>query len=147
MFARSQADVGRLLPSTAAFDAAANSIKKTPISKGGALFLDKSDLWEAEAQANVSDALHFSKYFDMLIGGNWKEYILNSQGTLFIDTTGVIKLNEYGGYVQLKKKFLHDIFTVTVSERYDKHTNFDGRFTPRFTVVGRIAPDNFLRFS
>src|SRR5213075_3382195 len=80
-FARAQADAGRLLPGTAAFDAAALAIKKTPISKGGALFLDKTDLWAAEAQLNFSDALHFSNLVEVLVGGGWKQYVLNSQGT------------------------------------------------------------------
>lgn len=146
-FARSQADVGRLLPGTVAFDATSAAIKRTPISKGGSLFLDKSDLWAAEGQLNFSDAAHFSKIVEVLVGGGWKQYVLNSQGTLFIDTAGVIKLAEYGGYIQLKKKLFKDVITLTAAGRYDKHTNFDGRFTPRFTIVGKIAPDNYVRFS
>jgi outer membrane receptor protein involved in Fe transport len=146
LFARSKADSGRLVPGTAAFDATAKSVKTRPIPNG-ALFLDRTDLWAAEAQLNVSDVAKFSNIVETIIGGNWKQYVLNSKGTLFIDTAGVIKIAEYGGYAQLKKKFWKDIFTVTLAGRYDKHDNFEGRFTPRFTLVGRIAKENFLRFS
>ena len=51
--ARAAADVGRLLPGTPGFDAAVNQIRKTPIKKGGALFLDKSDLYAAEGQMTL----------------------------------------------------------------------------------------------
>jgi hypothetical protein len=151
LFARSQADIGRLIPGTAAFDAASAAVKKLPIPKG-ALFLDRTDLWAAEAQLNLSDAGHFSKLVEVLVGGGWKQYVLNSKGTLFVDHVdslfpGNIKIAEYGGYIQLRKKLVHDILTFTATGRYDKHTNFDGRFTPRFTLVGKIAKDNFLRVS
>jgi outer membrane receptor protein involved in Fe transport len=150
-FARSQADVGRLIPGTTAFDNAASAVKKLPIPRG-ALFLDRTDLWAAEAQLNLSDAGHFSKIVEVLVGGGWKQYVLNSKGTLFVDHIdslfpGNIKIAEYGGYIQLRKKLIRDILTVTATGRYDKHTNFDGRFTPRFTLVGKVAPDNFLRVS
>jgi len=35
----------------------------------------------------------------------------------------------------------------TVSGRYDKNSNFKGRFTPRATATVRLAKDNHLRFS
>ena len=146
LFARSKADSGRLLPGTVAFENAAKNVKKGPIPKG-ALFLDRTDLWAAEAQLNLSDAAKFSNIVEVIIGGGWKQYVLNSKGTLFIDTAGAIKIAEYGGYAQLKKKFLKDIFTITLAGRYDKHDNFKGRFTPRLTLVSKIANENFLRFS
>ena len=148
--ARATADIGRLIPGTARFEAVKDSVRKLPIPNGG-LFLDKTDLWVTEAQLNLSDALGFSKYVEVIAGGNWKEYILNSKGTLFIDHTvyhpSVIKLHEYGVYMQLKKSFIHDIFTITAAGRYDDHTNFDGQFTPRVTLTTKVAKDNYLRFS
>ncbi|MDB5252989.1 MAG: TonB-dependent receptor [Flaviaesturariibacter sp.] len=145
--ARSFADQGRLVPGTAAFNAAANDIKSKPISKGGAKFLDKSDLWAAEGQLNLSEVGGFSKMVEVITGAQWKQYVLNSEGTLFDDANGKIKVAEYGGYVQLRKKFLADALTLTAAGRYDKHTNFEGRFTPRLTAVIRVAKDNNLRFS
>ncbi len=144
--ARASADVGRLMPGTAAYDSAVAKIKSTPIRKGGALFLDKSDLYAAEGQFNLSDMIGFSDKVEIMLGMSWKQWVMNSQGTIFADTAQAIRLNEYGSYLQLKKKF-GDAFTLTASGRYDKQTNFDGKFTPRISGVLKVARENFLRVS
>jgi len=157
--ARATADIGRLMPGTPAFDAALKKVRTTPIKNGGALFLDKTDLWAGEAQVNISDLGDFNDKVEVIAGVQWKQYVLNSQGTLFADNTdtligyakipnrGNIKVNETGGYVQLRKKFINDALTLSGSVRYDKQTNFDGKFTPRVSAVLRVAKDNNLRFS
>ncbi|HMU46990.1 MAG TPA: carboxypeptidase-like regulatory domain-containing protein [Chitinophagaceae bacterium] len=145
--ARAAADVNRYIPGTARFDSAMSVIKKTPIRKGGALFLDKSDLWAAETQFNISELGHFSDKVEILAGANWKQWVMNSQGTIFADTSARIRINEYGGFIQLKKSLLNDVLTLSASGRYDKQTNFDGRFTPRVTAVIKVAKDNYLRLS
>jgi len=147
MTARNVADAGRLLPGTAAYDAAAAKVKSTPIAKGGAKFLDKSDLYAAEGQLNLSDALNFSDKLEIIVGTQWKQYVMNSQGTIFADTLGKLKISEVGGYAQLKKALFDNFLTLTVSGRYDKQTNFEGRFTPRATAVFRVAKDNNFRLS
>ncbi|MBM3915014.1 MAG: TonB-dependent receptor [Sphingomonadales bacterium] len=145
--ARTSADATRLIPGTKAYTDAVNQIKSTPISKGGALFLDKTDLWSVETQFNISDMAGFSDKVEMMVGTNWKQYVLNSQGTLFADTAQLIRINEYGGYMQLKKKFFDDGLTLSASGRYDRQTNFKGRFTPRLSAVIKVAKENFLRLS
>ena len=145
--ARASADATRLIPGTAAYDAAVKTIKSTPIRKGGALFLDKSDLYAMETQVNLSDMIGFSKSVEIIAGSSWKQWVMNSQGTIFADTTQLLKINEYGGYVQLKKKLLNDNLTLTASGRYDKQTNFDGKFTPRVSAVIKVANENFVRLS
>jgi len=145
-FARGIADQGRPLPGSADFNSFKQNIQTTPIPNG-ALFLDRSDLWAAEAQLNISDLLQFSDKVEMIGGSDWKQYVLNSQGTIFADTTGIIRINSIGGYLQLRKKFLNDVLTLTAAGRYDKMDRFDGRFTPRFTAVVRVAPNNNVRFS
>ncbi len=123
-------------------------IANTPISKGGGLFLDKSRLNVIEGQYNFSDALGLSKNgTDFLAGASYKQYVLNSQGTLFADTAGNIKINEVGVYGQLSQKLLNDVLKLTVSGRYDKNTNFKGRFTPRVSAVVKLTQDHNLRFS
>lgn len=146
-FARPAADAGRLLPGTPAYEAAKAEGRAIPISQGGALFLDKTDLWAADGQLNLSDQLDFSDKVEVIVGAQWKQYVLNSEGTLFADTAGNIKINEIGGYVQLRKRLLNDALTLTAAGRYDKQTNFEGRFTPRFTAVLKVAKDNFVRAS
>jgi outer membrane receptor protein involved in Fe transport len=146
--ARRAVEGNRLQPGTPAYEAAAKKIKNTPVNKpGGALFLDKSDLYAAEAQANISDMAHFSDKVEVIAGVSWKQWAMNSQGTIFSDTIQVIRVNEYGAYAQLKKKFLNDVLTLSASGRYDKQTNFQGKFTPRLTAVVRVARENYLRFS
>lgn len=157
--ARATADVGRLLPGTTAYNAALKKVRTTPIKNGGALFLDKTDLWAGEGQLNISDAGKFSNVVEIIAGVQWKRYVLNSQGTLFADNTdtligyakidnrGNIKVDETGGYVQLRKKLLNDVLTLSGSIRYDKQTNFNGKFTPRVSALIKVAKDNFLRMS
>ena len=123
-------------------------IVQTPISQGGALFLDRSSLWAFEGQYNLTEALGLNKTgTELLIGGNTRKYILNSQGTLFADTAGRINISETGLYAQLSQKFFHDVLKLSVSGRYDKNTNFQGRFTPRASAVLKLAKDQNLRFS
>lgn len=145
--ARTSADATRLIPGTVAYETALAKIKSTPIVKGGAKFLDRSDLYSVDGQLNISDALHFSDKVEVLVGGLWKRWSLNSQGTIFSDTAGKINVDEMGAYVQLKKKLLNDVLTLSVSGRYDKQTNFDGKFTPRATATIRVAKENYLRLS
>ncbi len=148
LFGRTVADIGRLLPGSAAFETAAKTVRTTPIKNGGSKFLDKSDLWAAEGQFNASDALGFTNVVEMIGGIQWKQWLLKSQGTLFADTLGeAIKVTEFGGYIQLRKKLFNDVVTLTGAIRYDKQTNFDGRWTPRFTATFRVAKDNNIRLS
>ena len=120
----------------------------TPISKGGGKFLDKSTLSVAEGTLNLTEMLNLNKYdIDWLVGGSAKMYTLNSQGTLFADTTGRLYINESGAYSQISKKFFGDILKLSFSGRYDKNTNFAGKFTPRFSAVVKVAEDNNIRLS
>ena len=146
--ARNTADIGRYVPGSAAFNNAANIIKSTAVNKfGGSKFLDRSELWASEGQLNISEIGNFSNVVEVLYGASWKQWILNSKGTIFADTVMPIRVNEYGTYLQLKKKLLNDVLTLTVSGRYDKQTNYKGRITPRFAAVVKVAKDNNIRLS
>ena len=141
--ARAFADQGRPAAGSAQFKQLFDQVRSTPIPAGG-LFLDRSDLWMTEGQYNFKDVIPF---IELVVGGSWKEYILNSQGTLFIDYDGPIKINEYGAYGQLTKKLINDRLTLSVSGRYDKNDNFKGRFTPRATALVKLAQDHNVRLS
>ena len=143
LYARSVADQGRPLPGSALFTHIFDSVRKVPIPKGG-LFLDKSQLWVGEGQYSFTDKIKFA---DVLIGGNLKKYILNSQGTIFIDTAGALKIIEWGAYAQVTKKLLNEKLVVSASGRYDKNENFKGKFTPRFTALIKLADGHNLRMS
>jgi outer membrane receptor protein involved in Fe transport len=143
-FARGQADVGRLLPGTAAFEAAKNKSVNTPISRGGSRFNDKTNLYAGDAQYGFGDKIPF---VDVLIGANFKQFALNSEGTIFADTAGRIIINEFGGFVQLQKSLFNDRLKLTAAGRYDKNDNFEGRFTPRVTALVKVAKENNIRLS
>jgi len=145
--ARGYADQGRPQAGSTRFNQIFDSIAKLPIPQGGR-FLDKSSLYMVEGQYNLTDAFKLrDKGTDILIGGNWKEYVLNSQGTLFADTAGKIHINEYGIYGQVSQKFFGNILKLSFSGRYDKNQNFDGKFTPRATAVIEVAKNQHFRLS
>ncbi|MEJ7588601.1 MAG: TonB-dependent receptor plug domain-containing protein [Ferruginibacter sp.] len=79
--ARAVADKGRPLPGSPQFQQIFNELKKTPISKNGGMFLDKTDLWVAEGQYNFSSIF---PHVEIIAGGNYKKFILNSQGTILL---------------------------------------------------------------
>ena len=141
---RALSDIGRPSASSAQFRAAFDSVRKRPISQGGALLLDKSDLYQIEGNYNMSHLTH--KWADIIVGGSYKQYVLNSAGTLFADSTGPIKIAEYGGYLQASRQVFKNL-KLTASGRYDKNENFDGRFTPRVTAVIKVAENNNIRLS
>ncbi len=143
--ARATADIGRPAPGSPEFKKLFDRVRSIPISKGGGLFVDKTNLYNIEGQYDFSQ--HTSAFADILIGANYKKYILNSEGTLFADSTGTIPINEYGTYIQATKRFLNDKLKLIASGRYDKNDNFAGRFTPRFSAVITVAPDNNIRLS
>jgi outer membrane receptor protein involved in Fe transport len=115
-----------------------------PIKAGGARFLDKSDLYNVEGQYNLSSITN--GFADVLVGANFKRYVLNSQGTLFADSAGTIGINEYGGYVQATKEITSKLKLIG-SIRYDKNQNFKGRFTPRATATYKVSDNGTIRAS
>ena len=142
--ARAIADVGRPTAGSDAFKTAYDAIRKKPISQNGGLLQDASDLYAVEGNYNLT---HITKSFaDVLIGANYKRYVLNSGGTLFADSTGTIPLKQYGGYIQASKQIMN-LVNLTLSGRYDKADNFKGQFTPRVTALIKLAKDNNVRLS
>jgi outer membrane receptor protein involved in Fe transport len=144
--ARAVADAGMPGVGSTAFKTAFDQVRSQPISKnGGGLFVDKTNLYMVEGQANLSP--YTKSFADIIVGGNFKRYLLNSQGTLFADSTGKIGINEFGAYAQATRALFNDVVKLSVSGRYDKNQNFKGKFTPRVTLVVKVAENNNLRFS
>jgi len=142
--ARAAAESGRLLPGTPGFTSAFNTAIGKNIKEGGAKFSDKSSLFHYEGQLNLTESI---KVVEVLLGASYRTYKLDSRGTIFADTAGAIKLDEFGGYLQLQKRLFNDVLKLTATGRYDKSKNFDGRFTPRITALVKVAPDNNIRAS
>jgi outer membrane receptor protein involved in Fe transport len=143
--ARSTADANRPAAGSARFNKILDSIRSIPIGRGGGLFVDRTNLYQVDGQYNLTQ--YTEKFADILIGANFKRYVLNSEGTLFADRDGPIGINEYGAYIQATRKLFDDVLKLTVSGRYDKNQNFKGRFTPRVTALVKVANNNNIRLS
>ncbi len=141
--ARATADIGRPVVGTTQFNDIYNRVRKIPVPNGGAL-LDRTDLYGTEGSYNLSSVT--KSVADIIVGANYKRYVLNSQGTLFADTAGTIGINEMGAFIQASRAITSGI-KLTASARYDKNQNFKGRFTPRVTAVFKAGENSNFRLS
>lgn len=131
--ARAAADTGRLLPGTPEFQSAFNAVTSDGDLTTGSRFIDRTKLRHMDANYNFS---HLTADFaDIQVGGSFREYELNSQGTIFTDIDGPISYSEFGLYTQIQKQFLDDRLKFTGSVRYDKNEFFDGFFSPRASLT------------
>lgn len=146
--ARAYADRARLQPGTPLFNSAKDTLTSRYIGFGpgrnGAKFNDKTNLYHYEGFYDFSDHI---KFIELQAGASYRRYALNSDGTIFDDANGAIKVDEYGAYLQAGKKLVNDRIKLTASVRYDKNENFDGRFTPRISAVFTVAPKHNIRVS
>ncbi|MDX1278030.1 TonB-dependent receptor domain-containing protein [Oceanihabitans sediminis] len=130
--ARANADSGRLIPGTPQFERAFDIVTADPDLATGAKFQDASKIYHADANYNFA---HLVDFVDIMAGGSFRQYSLNSFGTIYTDNDGPINYNEYGAYVQLQKKLLEERLKFTGSLRYDKSEFFDGFVSPRISFV------------
>jgi outer membrane receptor protein involved in Fe transport len=132
-FAREQADTGRLVPGTPGYQSAFDKVTSDGDLTTGAKFIDQSSLKHADANYNFSHLT--ADIADIQVGGSFREYTLDSKGTIFTDIDGPIKYSEYGAYLQIQKKMIDERLKLTGSVRYDKNEFFDGFFSPRISAV------------
>ncbi|WP_457618535.1 TonB-dependent receptor [Lutibacter sp.] len=129
--ARAFAQTGALVPGTADFNNALDAVTSDPNLATGSKFQDRTKIYHGDVNYNFRDIIDFA---DVQVGGSWRQYSLNSNGTIFTDYDGPINYNEYGIYMQTQKKFVDDRLKFTGSIRYDKAKNFDGNYSPRLSV-------------
>lgn len=125
-----------LVPGTAAFDSAFRSItSRESFSQGGSKFFDRSSLYHihGEYKLNIDS-------FIITLGGNYRQYLPESRGTIFSDTSGrVIRNSEFGFYTGVDKRLFRDKVKLNATLRIDKNQNFDALFSP--AVSGIYSPD------
>lgn len=123
-----------------------DSLRQVPISQGGAKFLDETSLWHYEGMYNLRDQIDFA---EIIIGGSYRRYALNSDGTLFAlqDNGEEFDIDEWGAYAQISKKLLDEALDLTGSVRYDKNEYFDGQFSPRISGVYTLKGSHNFRAS
>ncbi len=152
--ARLAADAGNPVPGSPEFEEVINSVR-TDLFQGnppGAGFIDDSRMYHAEFNYKVASLQDLLK---LQIGGNFRQYDLFSDGTVFNeDPEGEganrrIKINEYGLYVQAGKSMWNDRLELLASLRFDKNENFEGQVSPRISGVYKLDTEDkhFLRAS
>ncbi len=142
---RAFADRDRLIPGTQPFQDMFDSISTLSDLATGSQIIDKSRLYHFDGLYDFTRL--FKDAVNFVIGANIRRYQLNSEGNLFNDATAPININEFGTYAQASKGFLKDErLQLLASVRYDKNVNFDGRITPRASLVyssGKNKEHNF----
>ena len=146
--ARTAGEQAQPRPGSSQFNNLFNQFRDTPISEGGAQFLDQSGLWHAETKYNFADVVDPS-VVELIAGANVRRYDLNSDGTLFAlkDNGEEFNIDEFGAYLQASRNFIDDKLDLTGSVRYDKNEYFDGQFTPRISGVFTVAENHNIRAS
>ena len=130
--ARSFADTGRLIPGTPEFQQAFKEVTTNPDLLTGSQFRDASQLRHIDANYNFTHLTN--DIAEIQVGGSWRQYKLNSDGTIFTDYNDAITYSEYGIYTQVQKKLIDERLKLTGSLRYDKSELFDGNVSPRFSI-------------
>lgn len=145
--ARAAAETGRLIPGTPEFKAAFNTITRDPDLSKGSKFQDASKYYHADANYNFSHLIDFA---EIQVGGSYRQYHLNSSGTIYTDADSPIRYSEFGIYTQIQKNIeLNDALDLklTGSIRYDKSEFFDGFYSPRISAGLTINKNHNIRAS
>ena len=145
--ARTVADTGRFLPGSDDFQNAFNTSVNDPDLTTGSKFQDASKYYHADANYNFA---HLIDAVDIQVGGSFRQYSLNSSGTIYTDYDGAINYSEFGVYTQLQKELELSAdakLKFTGSVRYDKSEFFDGFFSPRLSAGLTINRNHNIRLS
>ena len=135
--ARQVADTGRFEPGTPEFQRALDRVTNDPDILTGSQLKDESKIYHSDANYNFSHLIDFA---EIQVGGSYRQYVLNSFGSIYTDADGEIPYSEVGLYTQLQKKFLEDDrLKVTASLRYDKSELFDAFLSPRLSLGYNIG--------
>ncbi len=141
--ARAFADQGRFIPGSSDFEQQKSKYIATA-GLGGAGVLSNSKLYHIDAQYDLSQTL---KVVNLLVGGSYRVYDMETNGTLFDDKINKVSVKEYGVFAQASKSILEDQLKLTLSGRYDKNENFNGSFTPRASAVFSPSTNHNFRAS
>lgn len=145
--ARAAAETGRYLPGTPEFEAAFNRSINDPDLLTGSKFQDASKYYHADGNYNFG---HLFDWAEIQVGGSYRQYNLNSFGTIYTDADGPIDYWEYGLYTQIQKdlELTESLeLKLTGSIRYDKNQFFDGFLSPRLSAGLTINRDHNIRAS
>lgn len=139
----------RLEPGTPLYQEAFDSITTNLLGQGGTRLFDRSALYHLQGEKKFPAVWKPTEnsYLDATIGGSFRQYTPNSQGTILLDTMGRnIDVNEFGiyggGTMDIQNKW-----KISGSLRADKNQNFDLVFSPAASVVYLPGKNTTLRAS
>lgn len=135
----------RYEPGTEQYDSIRTATISRQVSDNGAKIFDQSQLKHIEGIYQLGDIQEF--FNTLSVGGNYRLYDPESNGTLFTDSIGNDITNfEYGAFIEMAKE-ISDKTEATGSLRFDKNENFEGKFSQRLSVVHQLKGIHFLRAS
>ena len=154
-------------PGTPEFEAAKNSItSRTSFTEGGSRFYDRSALYHIQGEYKFTPQI-----FDITVGANYRMYRPDSKGTIFSDTTYIVRdtvydpqtgkirqtskeikrrritNQEFGVYAGIERKFFEDALKINLTARMDKNQNFNYIFSPAASMVYTFLTNYTLRAS
>ena len=144
---RAAAETGRYLPGSPEFQGAFNKSINDPDLTTGSKFQDSSKYYHADGNYNFG---HLTDVVEIQVGGSFRQYSLNSGGTIYTDSGTPIEYSEFGVYTQLQKNIELGADTklkLTGSVRYDKSEFFDGFFSPRLSAGLTLNRNHNIRLS
>ncbi len=159
-------DFPYFVPGTQRFKDEFNRITKTKSSKrdietGGTGFYDKSALYHGHGEYRFQPKQYVNEW---VVGGNFRLYTPQSQGTIFVDTaiytqrrlpdgrivndtTGynTITNSEVGVYTGIEKRMRDNKWKFNATIRMDKNQNFGVLFSPAASLVWQPDKVNYVR--
>jgi hypothetical protein len=149
--ARAAADANMLMPGSPGFNAAIDAATDQAILQFsdtgtlGALIKDVSEVSTFEANYDFEDKISFA---NLIVGGLYRDFNLDTDGTLYTDYDDPIEYNEYGVFAQMQKDLFDDNVSLTASMRYDKQSVMeDANVTPRLGLLFKLSDKSNVRVS
>ena len=151
--ARAAADANMLMPGSPEFNAAIDASTDTKILQFGgdtgttlgALIKDISEVSTFEANYDFEDKISFA---NLIVGGLYRSFNLDTDGSLYTDYDDPIEYNEFGVFAQMQKDLFDDSVSLTASMRYDKQSVMeDANVTPRMGLLFKLSDKSNVRVS
>ena len=141
--------IERIMPGTQDFKDEFEKSINNPNIPEGSKFQDTSKYYHADGNYNFS---HLIDVVDIQVGGSFRQYNLNSGGTIYTDgpENSLIDYSEFGVYTQLQKELELSAdakLKLTGSIRYDKSEFFDGFLSPRLSAGLTLNRNHNIRIS
>jgi outer membrane receptor for ferrienterochelin and colicin len=111
----------------------------------GSLIKDISTVSTFEANYDFENKISFA---NVIVGGLYRSFTLDTDGTLYTDYNDPIEYDEYGVFAQLQKDLFDDNVSLTASMRYDKQSVMeDANVTPRVGLLFKLSDKSNIRAS